>query len=36
MFMMSLLAYQYCFLVFHGMVSGIGYEDSVMDGMQAI
>jgi hypothetical protein len=33
MFMMSLLAYQHCFLIFHGMVSWIGYEDSVMDGM---
>jgi hypothetical protein len=33
MFMMSLLAYQHYFLVFHGVVSGIGYENSVMDGM---
>jgi len=34
--MMDLLAYQHCFFVFHGMVYGIGYEDSVMDGMEAI
>jgi len=31
-----LLAYQDFFLVLHGMVFGIGYEDSVMEGMQAI
>jgi hypothetical protein len=36
MFMMSLPAYQHCFLVLHGAVFKIGYGDLVMDGAWAI
>ncbi len=36
MFMMSLLAYQLCLLVFHEVVFGIGSGDLVMDGAWAI
>jgi hypothetical protein len=34
--MMSLLTYQDYFLVLHGMVSGIGHENFVMEGVQVI
>jgi hypothetical protein len=36
MFMMSLPAYQHCFLVLHGAILKIGYGDLVMDGASAI
>ncbi len=35
-FMMSLLAYQHCFLNLHRTTSKIGYGNLVMDGTHAI